>query len=57
VFDRGGRMVCYVLSGGRFVERTIEVGRRGDGQALVARGLKAGERVALKDPTQAEDRK
>ena len=32
-------------------ERLLEVGRRGDGQVLVARGLKPGERIALKDPT------
>ena len=51
VFDRGGRMVGYVLASGVFQERLLEVGRRGDGQILVAGGLKPGERVALKDPT------
>ena len=51
VFDRGGRMVAYVLTKGVFEERLLEVGRRGDGQILVASGLKPGERIALKDPT------
>jgi HlyD family secretion protein len=51
VFDRGGRMVAYVLTRGVFEERLLEVGRRGDGQILVASGLKPGERIALKDPT------
>jgi HlyD family secretion protein len=51
VFDRGGRMMAYVLAGGVFQERLLEVGRRGDGQVLVAHGLKPGERIALKDPT------
>ncbi len=57
VFDKGGRAVSYVLAGNRFVERAIEVGRRGNGQVLVVRGLNAGERVALKDPTQTEEGK
>jgi HlyD family secretion protein len=51
VFDRSGRMVAYVLTKGVFEERLLEVGRRGDGQVLAARGLKPGERIALKDPT------
>ncbi len=51
VFDKGGRIVAYVISDRGFEERTIEVARRGDGRVLVARGLKAGERVAMKDPT------
>jgi len=57
VFDRGSRMVAYVLAGGEFEERMLEVGRRGDGQILVAGGLKPGERIALKDPTLAADQK
>ena len=51
LFDRGGRMVAYVLTKGIFEERLLEVGRRGNGQILVASGLKPGERIALKDPT------
>jgi HlyD family secretion protein len=55
VFDRSGRIVAYVLAKGVFEERMLEVGRRGDGQVLVARGLKPGERVALQDPMVSRD--
>lgn len=51
VFDKGGRIVAYVLANSGFEERLLEIARRGDGQVLVARGLKQGERIALKDPT------
>lgn len=54
-FQRSGRTVIYVarnaLWGDPFEEREIQVGRRGNGQLVVTRGLKPGERIALKDPT------
>lgn len=50
-FQRGGRTVAYVLRGSVFKERAIEVGRRGNGQLVVTKGLKRGERVATRDPT------
>jgi RND family efflux transporter MFP subunit len=53
VFDKGGGTVAYVARGSRFQERPIEVGRRTREQVAVAKGLAAGERVALKDPTEA----
>jgi HlyD family secretion protein len=49
-FERSGRMVAYVLVDGAFQERALEIARRSEGQILVGRGLKPGERVALKDP-------
>lgn len=54
VFEKGGRMVAYVLSNGAFQERRIEVARRGIGQVMISSGLKAGEKVGLKDPTVKE---
>lgn len=50
-FQKAGRVVTYVLQGGRFEERVIEVSRRNKEQLVIAKGLKPGERVALKDPT------
>jgi len=50
VFPRSGHTVVYILRGSAFEERPIEVARRSGGQVRVARGLKPGERVALKDP-------
>ena len=52
VFEKDGRSVVYVLSGSTFEERVVEVGRRGRIDLLITKGLKPGERVALKDPAQ-----
>ncbi len=52
-FQKLGKTVAYVLSGSNFQEREILVAKRSESQVAVARGLKAGERVALKDPTAA----
>jgi RND family efflux transporter MFP subunit len=57
VFEKNGRIVAYVLIDGHFEERAVEVARRGEGQALVARGLSPGQRVAVKDPTLAGEQK
>jgi multidrug efflux pump subunit AcrA (membrane-fusion protein) len=51
-FQKSGRTVTYVVRGSKFEERGIEVGRRSEAQLLVTAGLKPGERVALKDPTE-----
>jgi HlyD family secretion protein len=51
VFQKGGESVAYVLNGTRFIPRPVEVSRRGEGELLIAQGLKPGERVALEDPT------
>jgi multidrug efflux pump subunit AcrA (membrane-fusion protein) len=53
-FQKFGKTVAYVLSGSSFQERSILVVKRGESQVAVARGLKPGERVALKDPTTAQ---
>jgi HlyD family secretion protein len=53
-FQKSGRTVAYVLRGSKFEERAIQVGRRSEGQLLVASGLTPGERVATKDPTEKE---
>jgi len=55
VFDKGGRMVAYVLTNGSHQERKLDLVRRSGGKVLVASGLKQGERVALKDPTLPEN--
>ena len=55
-FQKFGKTVAYVLGGSSFEERDILVVKRGESQVAVARGLKPGERVALKDPTTAPKR-
>jgi hypothetical protein len=44
--------VAYVLHGSQFEERPVQVTRRSKGELLIGSGLQAGEKVALKDPTQ-----
>jgi HlyD family secretion protein len=53
-FQKSGQTVAYVWQGSKFQERVIEVGRRSRDRILVAKGLSAGDRVALKDPTVKE---
>ena len=51
VFRKAGRAVAYVQRGSKFEETPVDVSRRNTEEVLLARGLQAGERVALKDPT------
>jgi RND family efflux transporter MFP subunit len=54
LFQRSGQNVAYVWHGTQFEERAIEVGRRSGDKIMVAKGVRAGEQVALKDPTVKE---
>ena len=53
-FQKSGRTVVYVLHGSKFEEREIEERRRSGDRVLVAKGLNAGEHIALKDPSVKE---
>jgi len=50
LFQKSGRTVAYVWDGSQFEEREVQVGRRNEDKALIAKGLDPGERVALKEP-------
>jgi len=54
MFQKSGQNVAYVWRGTQFEECAIEVGRRSGDKIMVARGVRAGEQVALKDPTAKE---
>ena len=54
LFQRSGQNVAYVWQGTQFEERAIEVGRRSGDKIMIAKGVRAGEQVALKDPTAKE---
>jgi HlyD family secretion protein len=54
IFQKSGQNVAYVWRGTQFEERAIEVGRRSGDRIMVAKGVIAGEQVALKDPTSKE---
>lgn len=50
MFQKSGQNVAYVWHSGEFEERAIEVGRRSGDKIMVAKGVSAGEQVALRDP-------
>jgi HlyD family secretion protein len=50
VFQKDGSPVVYVLDGWGFIERRVQITRRGREQAAVAEGLKAGDRLATRRP-------
>jgi HlyD family secretion protein len=54
LFRKAGRTVSYVRRGSKFEETTVEVSRQSGDEALIAKGLQPGERLALKDPTIAK---
>ena len=54
MFQKSGQNVAYVWRGTEFEERNIEVGRKSGDRIMVARGVNAGEQVALRDPTVKE---
>ena len=53
-FQKSGQTVAYVWEGSKFQEHAIEIRRRSRNRILVTKGLRAGERVALKDPSAKE---
>ncbi len=54
LFRKAGRTVAYVRRGSKFEETTVDVLRRSGDEALIAKGLRPGEQLALKDPTLPE---
>ena len=54
VFQKSGQTIAYVWRGSQFEEREIEVGRRNSEKVLIAKGLAAGDQVALKEPVGKE---
>jgi RND family efflux transporter MFP subunit len=56
VFDKNGGSVAYVLRGSKFDERPVQVARRSKSVLLIGSGLRPGEKVALQDPAQEQQR-
>ncbi len=54
MFQKSGQNVAYVWRGTEFEERAIEVARKSGDKIMVAKGVSAGEQVALRDPTAKE---
>ena len=51
LFRRDGETVVYLRSGGDFEARKVRPGPENDNYVIIASGVKAGDRVALVDPT------
>jgi len=51
LFEREGKLVVYVKNGDKFEPREIKLGKRSESALVVTSGLKAGDTVALADPT------
>jgi len=49
-FQKQERTLVYVWTGSKFIEQTIEVGRRSGDRVLIAKGLRPGDRIALEEP-------
>jgi HlyD family secretion protein len=54
MFQKSGQNVAYVWRGAQFEERAIDIGRRSGDKIMVAKGVHAGDQVALRDPTAKE---
>lgn len=54
LFQKSGQNVTYVWRGSQFEEREVEVGRRSGDKLMIAKGLRAGDQVALRDPLAKE---
>jgi HlyD family secretion protein len=54
MFQKSGQNVAYVWRGTQFEERAIDVGKRSGDKIMVAKGINAGDQVALRDPTLKE---
>lgn len=57
VFDRDGKSVVYKQEKGAFVPVEVELGASTPGRVVVEKGLAAGDRIALRDPTRSSDEK
>ena len=52
IFDRDGKRVVYRREGGGFTPVEVTIGRQSISRAVVDSGLRAGDRIALRDPTE-----
>jgi HlyD family secretion protein len=50
VFEKDGRSICYVLERGRLRPREVSLGPSNQDFVVVEKGLRPGDRVALRDP-------
>jgi HlyD family secretion protein len=51
MFQKSGQNVVYVWRSGEFEETPVQVGRKSGDRILVAKGVRPGDQLALRDPT------
>jgi HlyD family secretion protein len=54
LFEKDGKRVVYRSGGGGFVPVEVTVGRNSVSRVVVEKGLRDGDRIALRDPTQKD---
>jgi RND family efflux transporter MFP subunit len=52
VYEDNDNTIAYVQNGGSWDKRAITLGAKNDNFVVVTKGLKAGEKIAMTDPTQ-----
>ena len=55
VFEKDGEKIVYVHNGGGWEATEVELGPSSLGRLVIASGLEAGDRIALRDPTRPAD--
>jgi HlyD family secretion protein len=56
VFSKDGVMTAYVIDGRSVTPRPVTIARRSRDRVAITGGVRAGERIALRDPTIEEPR-
>jgi HlyD family secretion protein len=55
IFEKQGKKLVYCKRNGKFVPVAIEIGTSSAGRVVVTKGLKNGDEIALRDPTEEKD--
>jgi RND family efflux transporter MFP subunit len=55
IFEKQGKKLVYCKRGGKFVPVAIEIGSSSAGRVVVTKGLKNGDEIALRDPTEEKE--
>lgn len=55
VIDKGGKTFVYLKEGRKYKQVPVKTGKSNDNFIIITKGLEAGQVVALRDPTRAQD--
>ncbi|MEK6373936.1 MAG: HlyD family efflux transporter periplasmic adaptor subunit [Acidobacteriota bacterium] len=55
IFEKQGKKLVYKKNGSKFEPVTIEIGSSSAGRVVVTKGLKQGDEIALRDPTEEKN--